>query len=309
MAVTLTALLCALFESEIASTMKEESIRPLSSPVSICGKTISGWRAYKSERDIILHPKDFQPEKTTVWSFPERGTWATHTPHYRGNWSPQTARNIVSLYSKEGDVVLDPMVGGGTTPVECMLTGRNSISVDINPSAIFLTGDRLTLPECKMKELLKTTHKLFVGDTRNLSHIEDNSIDLLMVHPPYSNIIKYTGSENDLSTIDELDLFFDSFRLAISEYYRVLKNNSFCAILIGDTRKKGHFVSISTRIMLDFLRAGFVLKEEVIKLEWNCHSDRSCYYPNAGFLFIKHEHLFVFRKPDLKEGPLKTLKF
>ena len=60
----------------------------------------------------------FQLENTTVWSVPERGTWYTHNPSFRGNFAPQIARNIILRYSQEGDTVLDPMVGGGTTLIE-----------------------------------------------------------------------------------------------------------------------------------------------------------------------------------------------
>lgn len=42
-------------------------------------------------------------ETTTVWSFPERGKWATHQSDYRGNFAPQVARNIILAYSQEGD--------------------------------------------------------------------------------------------------------------------------------------------------------------------------------------------------------------
>jgi len=33
-------------------------------------------------------PKDYAPERTTVWSFPDRGNWTSHKGNYRGNWSP-----------------------------------------------------------------------------------------------------------------------------------------------------------------------------------------------------------------------------
>lgn len=59
-----------------------------------------------------LQPKDFNLETTTLWSFPDRGTWATHylNSKYRGNWAPQIPRNLILKYTKEGDIVLDPMV-------------------------------------------------------------------------------------------------------------------------------------------------------------------------------------------------------
>ncbi|MEW6654878.1 MAG: site-specific DNA-methyltransferase, partial [Bacteroidota bacterium] len=50
-----------------------------------------------------LQPEKFALEKTTIWDFPERGTWATHKPDYRGNFAPQIPRNIIIMYSKEND--------------------------------------------------------------------------------------------------------------------------------------------------------------------------------------------------------------
>ncbi|HDI73248.1 MAG TPA: DNA methylase, partial [Candidatus Altiarchaeales archaeon] len=90
-----------------------------------------------------IQPDKFDLETTSVWSFPKRGNWATHKGDYRGNWAPEIPRNIILRYSKEGDLVLDQMVGGGTTLIECKLTGRNGIGVDINKDAIMLTRDRL----------------------------------------------------------------------------------------------------------------------------------------------------------------------
>ena len=61
----------------------------------------------------VLQNIDYSSEYTTVWSFPERGSWATHNPKYRGNFAPQIPRNIIEMYTEKGDSVLDPMVGAG----------------------------------------------------------------------------------------------------------------------------------------------------------------------------------------------------
>lgn len=92
---------------------------------------------------IEYQPKDFELETTDVWSFPERGAWATHQGNFRGNWPPQMARNLILRYSKPGETVLDQMCGSGTTLKECKLLGRNAIGVDINLDCIMLTRDRL----------------------------------------------------------------------------------------------------------------------------------------------------------------------
>lgn len=270
-----------------------------STDLTIENKTIKPWKNYKLSSNVSLGPSQFNLQKTTIWSFPKRGSWASHTPQYRGNWPPEVVRNILLRYSKTGDLILDPMVGGGTTPVECLLLGRNSISVDINRNALAITQDRLDLPTSIMEYIPKTTHRTFLGDTRKLDLIQDNSIDLITAHPPYINIIKYTnGILGDLSEINNYNTFFTEFRKAISEYYRVLKPNSYCAVLMGDTHNKKHYVPATFRMMFDFLREGFVLKEDIIKKEWNCESDHySNKYSNLDFLLTAHEHLFIFRKP------------
>ena len=66
-------------------------------------------------------PENFELETTTLWSFPERGKWATHDAKWRGNWSPYIPRNILLRYSQAGDWVLDQFAGGGTTLVEAKL--------------------------------------------------------------------------------------------------------------------------------------------------------------------------------------------
>jgi len=72
-------------------------------------------------------PQDYTPERTTVWSFPDRGDWATHKGNYRGNWSPYIPRNLILKCTEKGDWVLDQMMGSGTTLVEAKLLERNAI--------------------------------------------------------------------------------------------------------------------------------------------------------------------------------------
>ncbi len=156
-----------------------------------------------------LQPRDFKEEQTTVWSFKSRGSWATHSGEYRGNWSPYIPRNVILKYSRPGEVVLDYFCGGGTTAVETKLLGRKCIAFDINDAAIELAKRNINFDiEPKQKTFLTQEWKprqiyepnLMVGDAKHLSSLQDNSIDLICAHPPYSNIIHYTDSkEGDLS--------------------------------------------------------------------------------------------------------------
>ena len=260
-------------------------------------------------------PKDFELEATTVWSFPNRGKWATHylNAKYRGNWAPQVARNLILRYTKEKDTVLDAFVGSGTTLIEAKLLHRNGIGVDINKDAIMVTLDRLRFSYNTLEKKPKTWIRTYVGDARNLDKIEDESVDLIATHPPYANIIGYTKNSNhkkegDLSKVRNVEEFANEMRKVAKEFYRVLRPGKYCAILIGDTRRHKHHVPISFRVMQSFLDVGFILKENIIKLQHNMKATplwrkKSIQY---NFLLLAHEHLFVFRKPEKGE---KTEKF
>jgi len=114
----------------------------------------------------LYEPADFSLEKTTVWSFEHRGNWATHRGNYRGNWAPQIPRNVILRYSQEGELVLDQMIGSGTTLIECKLLGRNGIGVDINLDALMVAYNRLDFTYTSPGSQ-KTEQKLYLEMPRN----------------------------------------------------------------------------------------------------------------------------------------------
>lgn len=250
-------------------------------------------------------PENYLPERNTVWSFPERGNWATHKGDYRGNWSPYIPRNLILKYSDVGDWVLDQMVGGGTTLVEAKLLGRNAIGVDINLDAVMVTRDRLNFSLAEPSITNEPIIKTYCGDARNLDKISNESIDLIATHPPYAGIISYTMKnrvEGDLSLLP-LDEYLNEMKKVANESFRVLKSGKYCAVLVGDTRKRKHYVPIAYMVMQTFLNAGFLLKEDIIKVQWNMKTTRERWSSaKYDFYLINHEHVFVFRKPmDKKE--------
>ena len=239
-------------------------------------------------------PDDFELQMTTHWSFPIRGNWATHDAKWRGNWSPYIPRNILLRYSKEGDLVLDQFVGGGTTLVEAKLLNRDIIGVDINDYALSVSKDKISF-DCDFAQGRVEIRK---GDARNLNFLSDESIDLICTHPPYANIIKYSDNiEGDLSLLN-IKNFLAQMKPVAEESLRVLKKGKFCAVLMGDTRMKGCMVPMSFEVMNIFCEAGFTLKEIIIKEQHNCRAT-GYWKTNSvkyNFLLIAHEYLFVFRK-------------
>lgn len=92
------------------------------------------------------------------WEFAEADTqYLTHNIHrYSGKFIPQIARKVIEILTQEGDIILDPYNGSGTTMLEALLTERNAIGSDINPLALLISEVKCTLINSEKLDWLVT---------------------------------------------------------------------------------------------------------------------------------------------------------
>ena len=114
-------------------------------------------------------------------------TYLTHSYHrYPAKFIPQLARRLIEEHSENGQVVCDPFVGGGTTLVEGLLTGRRVIGVDVNPVAC-LAGEAKTTPiepRLLKEEIAKFLSKLNSIRAKDVEH----AYEKIKASPSYDRI-------------------------------------------------------------------------------------------------------------------------
>jgi len=82
--------------------------------------------------------------------------YATHGIHsFAAKLPPQLPRLFIEHLTKPGDLVLDPMVGSGTTLVECLLSKRLGVGVDIDPLAVLILRSHKRVMFSAISALLK----------------------------------------------------------------------------------------------------------------------------------------------------------
>ena len=94
-------------------------------------------------------------ETGTFWSAGQRGGHSLHEIPYRACFKPALATFFIKQFSQPGDLVFDPFMGRGTTPLEAALRGRIAAGADANP-----LGEMLAAPRLDPPSLDKITHWL-----------------------------------------------------------------------------------------------------------------------------------------------------
>lgn len=80
------------------------------------------------------------------WTARQRQAHPIHEVSYRACFKPQLPAFFIDRLTAPGDVVYDPFMGRGTTPIQAALMGRTPVGNDINPLSTFLTRPRTRPP-------------------------------------------------------------------------------------------------------------------------------------------------------------------
>ena len=81
----------------------------------------------------------------SLWLFGSRDRTGGHQLDYHGNFIPQIATQILTRYTRAGDVVVDLFLGSGTSAIEAARLGRRCIGVELKAELVEYVRAKLGL--------------------------------------------------------------------------------------------------------------------------------------------------------------------
>ncbi len=248
----------------------------------------------------------------TWWEFSARDNTRGHSYDYHGNYIPQIATQLLERYTKKNDIVLDLFFGSGTTGIEAKNMERRCIGVELKQEMVDYVSDKFT-----PKELVVDVN-IIQGDSASIETKEKvqtrleimgaKSAQLLILHPPYDDIIKFSDKKEDLSNCATTEEFYELFKKVAKNGYDLLEQNRCAALIIGDKYANSRYYSLGFECQKRMEELGFVTKAVIVKnitgnekakgKTANLWRWRAL---NGGFNIFEHEYIMIFQKTKLKK--------
>ena len=189
---------------------------------------------------------------------------------------------------REGDYFLENCCGWSTFGSSAKYFGYSGIGVDIWDVALKHSKQQIAKIPSKAKVEIKEM------DGMDLK-FKDNFFDFVYCNPPFMDMEKYSGLENDIADGD-IKRFKNKFIKLMEENCRVLKNDCLCVITINDKREKSFLIPMQKYVIEWGIEAGFKLWDIVVaevlsqrirlrKKDYKLKRTTKC-----------HEYVIVFKK-------------
>lgn len=243
----------------------------------------------------------------TLWEFPTRLREGGHSNEYHGNFIPQLAQQLYERFTKKGDIVLDLFFGSGTSGIEAINMQRRCIGVELKDSLAEAVSEKFT-----PKQLVTDMNIICANSTTELAKekiqarldiMGRKKAQLLILHPPYDDIIKFSDKKEDLSNCTSTEEFYDLFEKVAKNGYDLLDKGRFAALIIGDKYSDSQIQPLGFECMRRMNNLGFITKSIIVKdIQGNEKAKGKTanlwrYRALAGgFYIFKHEYVMIMQK-------------
>lgn len=294
-----------LLIQELEQIIDSQTIERVKYYVARLKKSISEIKTNKINDLNLNRWKEYNDILTdSLWILDKRDKSGAHNASYWGNFIPQIPNQFLRRYTKQGEWVLDPFLGSGTTLIECKRLGRNGIGVELLPEVVDIANKNISNEDNKFNVRIEviTANSTELNFKQELEKRNIKSVQFLIMHPPYWDIIKFSKNNKDLSNAKSVDEFLSLFGKVVDNTYDILDKNRYFAVVIGDKYSQGEWIPLGFYVMNEVLKRAYVLKSIIVKnfeeTKGKMNQKELWRYRAlvGGFYIFKHEYIFLFKK-------------
>ncbi|MBM80599.1 MAG: DNA methyltransferase [Planctomycetaceae bacterium] len=274
-----------------------------------------------------LDGKRWLQNSISVWSDIRKTTEENRLKHPAMFPSSLVERLVETFLRPEGQVIIDPFAGSGSTIVAAERLGKTGIGFELSEEYVELANQRL-------RAIYHSDAELFPSDEtpidngrsepasivhhasaeRLLELVDEESVDLCISSPPYWNILNqrrtadmkqtrhYGNLEGDLGTIEDYNEFLTVATNVYADVCKLLKPGGYCCIVVMDLRKKSQFFPLHSDLATRLSQVGYIFDDLII---WNRQSEynnlRPLGYPSVFRINKVHEYIVLMQKPREKK--------
>jgi hypothetical protein len=173
------------------------------------------------KRPFVNRLNDLSPKEWLIF----QKSWFIHNPPPRqknvlrhpAKFPETMAMEFITFFTKPGQIILDPMVGTGSTLVAAVRTGRNGYGIELNPSYAEIARQVLIEEKDRMRPESEALHcEVITGDAACLDDIAASHgipiIDYVLTSPPYWDMLHARGAANQKARriAEDLDVIYSS---------------------------------------------------------------------------------------------------
>ena len=234
-----------------------------------------------------LTAKDWMRSQVALWEFNYERRDVRDRNTHPAVFPIDLPEKCIKLFTHEGELVLDPFAGVGTTLVAAKDLGRNAVGFDLNKKYTEYTKNRLA-QEIPLLQGAQDTQQIAVWDDANNipDYLEKDSLSLTITSPPYANMLnrprknksirgdrrvneqfnkvqQYSKDPRDLGTM-EPKKFADEMGKIYKKLLPLHKPKAHCVINITDLWWENRRVPLHLYIIEELTKAGYELRNTII---------------------------------------------
>ena len=282
-----------------------------------------------AEKEQKQRAKTFNGMTAREWTLSSRSVWNDVSSARKGKhllhgatFPEKLAERVILMYSKEGDCVLDPFLGTGTTVISAIKNNRFGYGIELANKYYNIASEEVANT---VNLLISNTYKIMQGDCEFvIDEIPDESIQLTFTSPPYADLIHkvvedrekrhkhsafvemnnattniYSDNKADLGNMS-LDEYKEKVVRIMEKIYCKTKPGGYNIWVVKDYRdmqNKVPYVDLHSAIAECGCKAGFVYHDLII---WDQNEQRALVllgYPSVFYVNQNHSYLVVLRRP------------